>query len=184
MSKVIIGGKQRVIGGWGDYEITSRGLRKDRKADYKDRTYINQDDVVESVTNKHSSKTLRQAASLLADRMEKYESSVSDIQDYFVMPALSSSDLRDFDGLDNLEEIGNAVLQVSAVFGKPLASIPSLSASSSMSSSMSSSNQVILVSDEEAVIKLEESSRQRIKNIEEMQAIVADRMNKCYIPSS
>jgi hypothetical protein len=96
MTQIILGGKERVITGWGEYEVSKRKIRDEPyETYYPNKYFIYPNDVVDSVLKQNSATaTVNKFAETLQNVENKY---ISDDFEYeYTIPSLTSEKLFEF----------------------------------------------------------------------------------------
>lgn len=99
-NNIFLGGKEVVIGGWGEYEVHKRAMRAKLNGDnydkYYSKKYIYPQHIVDSILGGSRHKSSYDAINRFIGTLRSKESKNVDFNNVWVMPALTSSRLSNF----------------------------------------------------------------------------------------
>jgi len=200
-ARAVVGGVDYAVGGWGGYEIARRrarweatglasgpdkALRPEAErpgAQYKGRTYVHANDVVESLIASRKERgpsVLQRAALRLADALEKLEDRHCSPDwecEHLTIPPLTSADLHAFAAdpaqegdLEALQELSTSVLATAAMAGTTLPALaPLLSATLP--------TRAVAVTNDKAILRLEAAVGPHVARLETLQAALASQLD-------
>jgi hypothetical protein len=204
-ARAVVGGADHAVGGWGAYEAARRRAEWEHSrvapgSRYPGRSYIHGLDAAHSVLvgsrgavggARAPKSALRQAALRLADALGSLEDELCEPDedgvwecvgpgDYLVIPAVTSADLRAFaedpekeTDPETLYELDGDVATAVAALGTALPSGPEFVLKRGLPPLPT---RTVLVGDDEAVLRLEEEAEPYVAALEQMQAVVATRL--------
>lgn len=179
-NNIILGGKEVVIGGWGEYEIQKRSLRSKLNGDkynkYYSKKYIYPQHVIDSVLGGNRHKTAYDTINKFISTLRTKESNHADFNDIWVMPALTSSRLSNFvqDDLYDIDE-----MQKMNLFLRDYADMMNLQVPlESLSHLALVKERPVHISDNKGIMELEQRMVPNINTVEHNLAILASNCDK------